>query len=56
MSVNNELGLSSVAHLAHQASIESLLPEQPTQDAGPQCQLGDKECINRWIQAFGDCD
>ena len=54
MSPNNELGLSSVAHLAHQAAIESLLPEQP--ETGPNCEPGDKECINRWIQAFGDCD
>ena len=21
----------------------------------PVCAVGDKECTNRWIQAFGDC-
>ena len=25
-------------------------------DRGPQCKPGDTECINRWVQAFSDCD
>jgi hypothetical protein len=29
---------------------------ETVEDRGPTCQPGDKECIQRWIAAFSDCD
>lgn len=27
----------------------------PSDIPAPACAVGDAECINRWVQAFGDC-
>lgn len=29
---------------------------EATEFPAPACAVGDKECINRWVQAFSDCD
>lgn len=38
----------------------SVVETQPVTEStdipAPTCAVGDKECINRWVQAFSDCD
>ena len=31
-------------------------PVETSDIPAPACAVGDKECINRWISAFSDCD
>ena len=49
---------NTVTDLAHEAMIQSIAPEIPSQkdDGILVCKSGDKECVARWIAAFSDCE
>lgn len=57
MSNYNVSGLQTLAELAKESVINPV-PEkiQEHVNTGPTCSSDDTECMNRWIQAFGDCD
>jgi hypothetical protein len=50
----NVSGLQTLAELAKE-NVVNPVPET-VEDQGPTCQLSDKECIKRMIQAFSDCE
>lgn len=33
-----------------------LIEDNTTEIPAPVCAVGDKDCINRWVSAFSDCD
>lgn len=41
---------------AQLANHKKLQPSDATEIPAPACAVGDKDCINRWVQAFSDCD
>ena len=50
----NVSGLQTLAELAKE-NVVNPVPET-VEDQGPTCQPDDKECMQRWIAAFSDCD
>jgi hypothetical protein len=50
----NVSGLQTLAELAKE-NVVNPAPET-TDTNGPTCAPGDKECMQRWIAAFSDCD
>ena len=52
----SEKAKDDVVALAQEAMIRSLAVPHTVEHPAPTCVPGDKECIERWVSAFADCD
>ena len=54
MTNGNISGIQTLVELAKENVVNST--PDATETNGPVCQPGDTECVNRWVQAFSDCE